>query len=506
MLVTLLAWMYISIICWIYGYKFSQFLGKPADRLNDLHFSIVCFIGLAVLAVVGSAASLFIGLNKVYIHAALLMFALIFLIKIPTASFKRIKSYVTRLTLPTCLLLSISCIVILTMSVWHIKHPDTIDYHSTIIESIKNSKVEKGIALQDLRYGLQSNWFVGSALFSLDFFAFDNLTYINSAILVWVICFVLYHVHVNSFSRTGGNYYRALLWILFLTLAFWDYTQVRLSATSASPDYPTAVYILLIGYYFINYQLGKEDVLLLMFLIAFTFTLKLSSFALILILVFLAYLLLKKHASALPKAFFIFLVTCTPFLLRNYYSSGHLWYPSAFPMIGKPRWQVPLNEIQFLHDYIKAYARIASSEDPAVVQQAANAPLKNWIPAWWQLRSIAQKTMLLLTSIFIILSLGLFRSVFFTYTVKQKVLFAAVVLGLFSWFLLAPDPRFGIAYFILLAYLVLHKAGKNPLTEVIGKKSILISIGLLSLGLTLYLLYRVIYYFDTVNLLYPYSI
>jgi len=405
------------------------------------------------------------------------------------------------------LLILVGTLVILTMSVWHINHPDTIEYHSIIIESIKDKKLENGGALQNLRYGLQSNWFISCALFSLDFFSFYNLTYINSAILIWVICFTGFQIQKNSFSIAHQKYHhKSLLWIFFLVFAFWDYVQIRLTATSASPDFPTTIYILLIGYYFITYQQNKENILLLFFLIAFTFSLKLFSFPLIVLLIYLGYSQLKKYTSSILPSFIIFLITCSPFMLRNYYVSGHILYPSTFPMAGKPVWQVPITDLQYLHDYIKAYARTASSDDPTIAKQVANAALSDWLPDWWKLRNSAQKTILLLTVTFLMVSLVFIRKIFLHYSIKQKALFSTNLLGLISWFLLAPDPRFGTAYFVLLGYTALINTDKFYLNSMILEKSTVISLSLLSLGLFGYLTYRIIYYFDLVNLLNPYSI
>jgi hypothetical protein len=175
-------------------------------------------------------------------------------------------------------------------------------------------------------------------------------------------------------------------------------------------------------------------------------------------------------------------------------------------MAGKPVWQVPITDLQYLHDYIKAYARTASSDDPTIAKQVANAALSDWLPDWWKLRNSAQKTILLLTVTFLMVSLVFIRKIFLHYSIKQKALFSTNLLGLISWFLLAPDPRFGTAYFVLLGYTALINTDKFYLNSMILEKSTVISLSLLSLGLFGYLTYRIIYYFDLVNLLNPYSI
>lgn len=507
MLITILAWIYITVICWIYGYKFCQLLGKTADAIDSMHFSINCLIGLSFLTTVGGYLSLFTGLNNIYLHAVILLFSVVFLFTIESSSLRNIKNYLPRNS-PFLIGFLIACIsVVLIMSVWHIKHPDTIDYHSVIIKSIKENRIERGLALQNLRYGLQSNWFVSCALFGLDFFPFDNLTFINTGILLWLFCFAVHKIQANSFPNTGEKgHFTAILWVLFLAIAFADYTQVRLTATSASPDFPTALYILLIAFLFYSQDLTRQLTLLLIFLIATAFSQKLFSFPLIILFLYLLVVLIKKYPSSLIAALLIFLLTICPFLLRNYFTSGYILYPSSFPAISRPAWRVDPKATLYLQDYIKAYARTASSENPENVQRIVNASWNEWLPVWWNLRSISQKMMIIATALLSVL--GIFRIWKHpaNFNIKDIIIVAISLSGLSSWFFLAPDPRFGIAYFVLLAYSLSNIIGRHYLTNTINKKAVTICLSAFTLVLITYLAYRAICFFDAVNLVYPYGI
>lgn len=507
MLLTILAWLYITAICWVFGFKFFQLLGNIADSIKSLHFGVVCMVGLAVLTAIGSYLSLITGLNTVLFHTALLLLFVSLLFTIPKNALVHLRTFFSWRSPILFAFVFVSVLVVLIMSVWHIKHPDTVEYHSAIIESIKDNKIPKGFALQNLRYGLQSNWFVSCALFSFDFFPFYNLTFINSVILFWLICFIGYKVNSNSFfNLKKHDNFSSLLWIAVLAIAFWDYTQIRLTATSASADFPTALYILLTCILFYSEDLSPSNILLLIFLITTAFCQKLFSFPLMVILLFLGVLLTRRSPFSLISAFFIFLLTIAPFLLRNYFTSGQPLYPTSLPFFSSIPWQINHSETRYLQDYIKAYARTASSEDSQVVQQIAKAPLKEWLPQWWTLRSLAQKTILISLGILVMLSLGTRRLYQAKFTYRQAILFIISIFGLYCWFMLAPDPRFGTAYLILLLGLIADIIIRFYCAEKISTTIINFSLGIFTLALLAYLMYRLIYFFDVTNILVPYSL
>lgn len=507
MLITILAWAYISILSWVYGFKLYQWLGEERETISSLHFSIICLLGLSFLTTLGSYLSLYTGLNDFFIHSTILLLALLLSLTIPKQVYQKIRDYWPRHNL-TLLAFLLACIsVVLVMGVWHIKHPDTLDYHSIIIESIKDKGLEKGFAQQNLRYGLQSNWFVSCALFSFDLMSFQNLTFLNTCVLLWLFFFVVYKIWENSFLHSVDNdHFTSLMWIFFLVFAFWDYNQLRLTATSASPDFTTALYILVIIFLFNTLTTSKRNLVLLIFLIAITFTQKLFSFPLIILLIYLAIVLIKKYPSALFLALTIFIITLTPFLLRNYFTSGHILYPSTFPWISKPVWQITSSEMTYLREYIKAYARVASSEEPTMVKQVVNAPWQEWAPVWWNLRSTAQKVMFLIIGIVAAISLYSSLKYRVSLTFKQVIIFITSLGGLITWFILAPDPRFATAFLISLLY-ILSDIFIHPIINIeINGRAINICLNIFTVLLAFYLFYRLYYFFDLVNIVYPYNI
>src|SRR6185369_7074241 len=69
MLATLLAWLYITFLCWTWGIIFLQLTGKVTkDKIVLPHFSIICIIGLATITIIAGLLSLVIPLGEWWVQ------------------------------------------------------------------------------------------------------------------------------------------------------------------------------------------------------------------------------------------------------------------------------------------------------------------------------------------------------------------------------------------------------------------------------------------------------
>ena len=69
MLITLLAWIYITFLCWMWGILVLQFIKKITTSERQLpHFSIICITGLAAITVIAGILSLAIPLGDWWVQ------------------------------------------------------------------------------------------------------------------------------------------------------------------------------------------------------------------------------------------------------------------------------------------------------------------------------------------------------------------------------------------------------------------------------------------------------
>ena len=291
MLITLLAWIYISFLCYAWGMLFIKLLSKiyGTSKVASYGFSITCFIGLAFIAATAQVMSLFTGLSSIVIQLLFFLPAVLvcFFFDQPLQYLQKANAFIRSMHPAIAFLLATTLLMILVMGVYFITHPDTIFYHAQAIKWAEQYRVVPGLVHINYLYGLQNSWFLLCGLFSFSFTGTNALSFINTTVLAWLLIFLCQKINA-SLKKTAAGYH-AFLWLSFLVINLWAYTGVRLTATSASPDFIAAIYILLTAYLCFQHAAVKENELLVIFMCFFTFTIKLSALPVIVLAFYFLY-------------------------------------------------------------------------------------------------------------------------------------------------------------------------------------------------------------------------
>ncbi|HET9431825.1 MAG TPA: hypothetical protein VFO70_11650, partial [Chitinophagaceae bacterium] len=492
---------------WAYGNMFYSLMQKinPGHPVPRLPWMLTCFSGLAFLGLIFTALSLLMPLGGWLAQVFLVVPALLFYLLPGSAPinfpglWKKIKS-ITSIPAWISLPLAASVLLVLTMHAWVINHPDTLAYHAQNIKWVEDYPAVPGIANLKYHYGLQSSWFVLCALFSFGFTGTNALTFVNATIIIWFLAFVFQRIQVHI---EQGEWKHGLLWLLLLVIAFWSYTQIRLTLTSASPDFPAVLFSWFIFYLFLR-QNQKADIVFYLSLIVFAFfaaSIKLFAIPVIVFTFICYYFWFKpKGVGKLLLPVIFALLAFAPFLARNFISSGYVLFPSPAPDLFQVDWKAPGEQIVSIHKYIKAYARTQAGEEDFIAVSKMNAA--QWMPVWWNLRSIADKTLLAITAFLFVCSILFARKIYIKKNRPFLPVFVCSILGMIFWFTRAPDPRFGFGYLVAFCGIILYLMMENMVPS---KKNRLVPYGTLILGLVIfaYTIYRLTYFFRVENLVYP---
>jgi hypothetical protein len=507
MLATIIAWIYITCICWIWGTIVILGFNK-IDKTNSYcpHFSIICLIGLSFFQVVFGYFSLFIHVNSIYIHLGIIITSFFIFLIIKKHKKKGTVIFFPKMHPVIWILLVLCQFIILVMSTWHILHPDTLIYHAAIIQSIENNGIIIGYAQEKFHYGLNSSWFTVCGLFSFKFLGINALTFINTTIVSWFLIFVVDKIQQSYFSNidlsSKDRLTAGILWLLILAISFLDYNQVRLTVTSGSPDFIAAIYTWSIFHIFNKEKLTKPVLLLLLTLSLVSITIKLSVFMLSLFIIYIIFCLFRIQIKYVVLAIIISIFVISPTILRNIFTSGYAFFPANFPDIFNVSWKLEDNLLHHMNNYIKAYARTKSGSDPRTVNQVINMHLIEWVPVWWNQKSIPQKVIIVLIPFFTVLNLLKLPS--YISKEKKKELFTVTIstLGIVSWFILAPDPRFGLGFIIpclsMPSNYIISSINYLP-----TKRIFIGIIACMCIILFIYLLHRLTHFFDLENILVP---
>ncbi|MEO8406118.1 MAG: hypothetical protein ABI480_16035, partial [Chitinophagaceae bacterium] len=467
-------------------------------------FIITCFIGLAGISIVFTALSLFIPLGNVYAQLLLLIPALYWAYK-KKLSASLLKKIIARSKEYSTAVIAGSLSAILLILVMHanwINHPDTLAYHAQNIQWIEKYRVVPGTANLYLTYGIQSSWFVLSALFSFSFTGTHALSFINAVVLCWFIIFIGQQLQACLSGRK--KIANGIGWLLLLAFSFWSYTQIRLTASSGSPDFIATMYTWLIIYLFINRPASGSVALLILFLSCFAVTIKLSALP---CLLFGLYAWFRRiEMNGVKKIIYPLLITfvvLAPSLTRNVISSGYLVFPSAVPDVFAVDWKVPASSLAVTQQYITAYARTNVNYNNEQIQSVLKMSMSDWIPAWWQLRSWADRIILLGCPILLILSLFSFKKLFHR---KNEVAIVALLFSLTAivfWFIQAPDPRFGFGFLMAVPGILLYLMTKENDFSFIKKQWLSFGLFVFSAAAFSYTGYRCVHFFNAHDLLAP---
>jgi len=512
MLITALAWIYITLICWLWGmlifYSLKRFTYEHEYPLP--HFSIICILGLAAITCFGGLLSLFLPLGGGLSHLVIAIPPLLYILKNPRLiGFKVLKKQFPPLNKAVWFLLLVCCLMTLVMSTWKIIHPDTLAYHAQIIQWIEKYKVVPGLVHVENRLGLQNYWFIACAIFSFKFIEIEALTFINSTVLLWFFIFIAYKI--NNYFTQPGKTYEAFLWLILLALSIASYTQTRLTASSANPDFIAVILVWLILHLLVGKVSGKEPVvhfLLIIIFSVFAITIKLSVIPVFIAALYAGIRLIKiKKIKAALLAVGITTIMLIPLLTRNIITTGYIAFPSAFPDLVNTDWKYDKKKTILIKNFVTGYARAVREPSTEEIARGAHMKLNEWLPGWWKHLSIADKLICIILISSLLLALFSFKKIFYS-DPGTMVALAIAFTGIIFWFIQAPDPRFGYGFIIgfpaIIAILVLpelHGKVKN-----IAKPLLLFSILAAGTLLGVYTVYRISNFFLPAQVLKPVGI
>lgn len=343
-------------------------------------------------------------------------------------------------------------------------HFDTSLYHAQSIRWIEEFGVVPGLANIQARFGYNSAAFPLTALYSMKGVFGQSLhtTAGYFALLGSVFALDLYKVfaekriRLSDFVRLGLVFYLSVIFSEMMSPASDYYAQILLFIILIlwleEDDYQTAM--------------GLQNPVpygLICVLIVYAVTIKFSVAVLLLFVLKPAVMLIRSRAGKQIGIFFASgLLTALPFFIRNVIISGWLVYPFVGIDLFNVDWKIPKWQVEFDSTEIGVYGKGLND----VSKQ--NAPLAEWVPAWFENLKALEKVFILLTVAAVlagVVYLVCYMAVIMKSRIKcrmqnglgnEKMLwnnalnfpleFLVFVASTIFWFVSAPLVRYGYAY------------------------------------------------------------
>ncbi|MEO6963465.1 MAG: hypothetical protein ABIY90_15950 [Puia sp.] len=505
----LLAWIYLSVICLIWGNLFVHLFFRGSRESLEFDFPVLCIVGMSLIGATALYLSLFIplgGLVKWILQLPVLLYFLSAANR-RTFCFQVIKPFVNFSGIDL-FLLTVSVVMVLFLSTSPIIHPDSLHYHIYSIRVFDQFGTIPGIVNLQLEFGFQSLWFAVLSVFDFSHLQTGISYPLSGCLLCWFFIFLISKLaNAGHPSGRAGKGVFAVAYLALLLFTVFSWTQVRLTASSASPDFVATVCILLAFYFFIRkpeLDKNRSGPYFALFFALTAISIKLSA---IFILLMPAYVmacgLVKRRFRLTGTAFLLVLFFLTPVIIRNIMSTGYPFFPSAFADIFHPDWKLPEARLANFRHYITVYARFPLSG--RVSEAAYRLPFSNWLPLWWRHLQLLDKVLVLALTIGGFLNLILFKKWVKAFSITSFTAFMIALSGTVLWFVNAPDPRFGtgfllpLLYFQYSPYFVSCQFGDSRLFHKTIRRLKFFAV----LMIAGYIVYRGIYFFHPQQLIFP---
>ncbi len=458
MVLELLCWVSITLICYAWGIGLLKLIFGQQIENSTLTLPVICFFGLGVVSLVAWYLSLFSPIQNWFkITIAILGFAYYASTLNRKFFFSRCKALIAGLT-SLDYVLSIACLVmVIFLASSPVIHPDTLNYHIYSVLFFDHFGMVPGLVHLKPQFGFQSLWFVALNVFEFRFLTDASAFYLNGAVLCWFILFLVSEGKI--FGRKWQGHISILpgmacFGLLFFTLISW--TQIRLTASSASPDFISALCVFSGFYFLIAASRDRENTVfpfLAIFFSLMAVCTKLSVIVILLIPILITVnSLLKSHYKRAFEYILVSILVLAPLITRNVVTSGYPLYPSSLVGPLPVDWKMDRENLNRLQHYITGYARYPIDTKDADSNNKMS--LATWVPNWWEHLYLSDKALLL------VILMGLVAMVIFFGKWKNSVsktwglAFLIAFTGSIIWFIYAPDPRFGSGFLLSLVYFI----------------------------------------------------
>lgn len=462
MLLTLLIWIWITIISYIYGLMTIELLKTifGFEKTDTTRLPIVLILGVCILGTIATCFSRSMKIGLI-VNIFVISIAVIYLL----FEHKKISGYFTahvnELKKNTIFSLAaffiLFLIILFETSIYTPKNFDTALYHAQSIHWIEEYKAVPGLGNFHRNIAYDNNWFLPCALFSFSFFKLQSFHVLNGIFFLFGAFY---------FLSTADDFFRKHNRLSGLAASFVFPISVYLYTNfSSSPgtDMPDAIIIWTIFLMFINkieeqgvYEFDIISVIIVIFT-SYLITVKLAGAPLFL---FAIYITARELFRRKFKAFLLVLLSCLiifPWLVRNVIISGYVVYPVIQTGIFNVDWKMPgyivLDDINGIKDWSFPIG---------------NMSVFKYLPLWLMGLNIQYKfviwplfTAAFLSMVYYMTLLPFHIKKLPAYIKKYKnylICHISAACGVLFLFYSAPDVRYGAGLFTVFSLLVILPA------------------------------------------------
>jgi hypothetical protein len=446
MLYLVFAYCILSLVCLLAGIIFYELMGsfKPPHDGSQKPVVLYLITGLILITAPGQWITLFLPLNLLVFSVVLLLLIglSVLLRKKIQIQLQSIIKNIKKLSAISLAAIGIFLLMILTLNAGPTIMDDTDSYHIQNIKWLQEYGTVPGLANLHLRYGFNSAWAVGIGLLSPNLKGINNYLVLNGLLSWWLCLYFIEKINPVFIRRdqyVSINQYLGLLALLILCLIAWP--MIRGNAVNSNYDFITACCIIILfteSFYSSKFSNTIEWMLWPCYL----FTVRIINYPLLLLMIppFLQMVKGKKWRAILTYTL-LAVVLITPFIARNVILSGYPFFPVYQVDLFSVDWKASKQMTQNIVEFVKYHNRISTQF--ASISDTKSLAFPRWVLPWYEYLPSYNKLLVSLSLLSYLICLFKWKKV------RQRThkyalwIIIIMMLQLFSWFCIAPDPRFG---------------------------------------------------------------
>ena len=411
-------------------------------------------VGLAVVTSLANYLSLFMKLGMAANTLILAGAACILGWMVYKKEFPRL-ALPEKMPILAVILLAVITLTVLEKATQPVANSDTGLYHAQAIRWMETYKIVPGLGALHTRFAFNSAWLTLNAIYSFSFLGLRSLHLMSSLI------YLIFQVYLFQGILAILNREFKLSSVLKVCMIPISFYVIISQISSPGTDLPSAV---LLWYVLLECVTLSEDGtkipishhILLSLIAIFSVTIKLSVFPLLLVAGYAMFRLVQSRDwKLLTSLVALGVFLAAPWIIRNVYLSGYLFYPYKDIDLLTPDWKIPAERVQEDVDAIRAWELIPGQDTATTLAMTFG----EWFPLWVARHTPNQLAVLIVIVIFplITLFLCLLKNEIGILTRdhlrKQWLAYLTAFSGVFFWFISAPKYRYGYG-FLMIAFLL----------------------------------------------------
>lgn len=326
-------------------------------------------------------------------------------------------------------------------------HTDTNIYHAGAIRILEEYGLIKGIGNLQLHYAYNSSYLAYAAIFSMNWLFGKSIHTTTAFFEVAMSIYAFYGLkrykehkyHIADMVKVG---------IIFYVLI------IVTGSMSPATDYTTMLMAMIVISLWCDNMENNRSIhtyAMLSVLAVYVVSMKFSAALSVIIVVYpLSMLIKEKRYMDILKYLLMGIIVILPFLVRNYYISGWLLYPFDKIDIFNVEWKIPVEYLKYDAAQIKVWGKCLYDVEKL------DAPLREWLPVWWEAKERHQIMLCYGIVLGLILSVVQIISIFLK---KEKIcleyltIMVSIVGSLAVWFFMSPFIRYGRAYILAIIFM-----------------------------------------------------